>query len=79
MNTTDVLAELDDIAGLLGSATDKDRIQSIRTRIAALVEAAKKLDLGFADEIPDTQVVKLRFTVGEFKALSSALKAIGHG
>lgn len=73
MNTTDVLAELRNL--LCDSSTFEQGME----RIAALVEAAKRLDLGFADEIPDTQVVKLRFTVGEFKALSAALKALGHG
>lgn len=79
MTNPGVMAELDDIAGLLGSASDKDRLKSIRNRIAALVEAARPFDIETLPTMHDDQLVTpaRSLPASAYRKLSEALREIG--
>jgi hypothetical protein len=79
--SAEVLAGLDRciLSALACGHTDNAAIlESIRTRIAALVEAARVFDRLPHESIPNNVTIDFVCRAGQWRALSTALRAIGH-
>jgi len=76
----DVLAELDRIASMLCDLDyqkDRDSVRTIRTKLAALVEACETFDMEVNPLLDDMHPMSRRFSAREFRKLHAALRDLG--
>jgi hypothetical protein len=77
----DVLADFDELietaAQCLVSTSRIERLQSLRSKLAALVEAARPFDIPVPTEYENHHRVKTIRRAWEIRALSAALRDLG--